>query len=247
MKLTFLMIFLSSLCLAGESQLKSLPRRSASQVTSKKIVAQNVKTKQSSALMDALTRIEEQNHKINRELGVYQQNPAVWDYTHQFDFKTGSALVGRLLNSVVSSNLESPILVEIYPDQGLPEGSRFSCMGNSQGKRVQAVCNRLIMIDADLEYEVNVIVLNRDGSSGIKADYFYTGKEQSMTGGFASSVLPLGNLASKATQNSLWGGLGETGNEVSQSMKSETQGKESKAYIKAGKEVIVYFRERFKL
>ena len=244
MKLTFLMMILSTWCLAGESQLKFLPRRTTSP---KKVVLQKVQVKQSSPVMDALNRIEEQNFKINTELGLYQQKPAIWDFTNQFDFKTGTAFVGILLNSVVSTNLESPMLVEIYPDQGLPEGSKFSCLGSNQGKRVLALCNRLIMPEAELEYEVNVIVLNRDGSSGIKADYFYTGKEQSISGGIAASILPLGNLATKATQNSLWGGLSESGNEITESMKSETQARDSKAYIKAGKEVIVYFRERFKL
>lgn len=244
MKHTFLILLLSSICLAGEPQLKFLPKRGP---MTKKNISQKVSTIKSSSLMNSLKRIEDQNHKINAELGVFQQRPAIWDYTNQYDFKTGSALLGRLLNSVVSSNLDSPILVEVYSDQGLPEGTKFSCLGTGGGKRVYAVCNRLIMANSDEEYKVDVMVLNRDGSSGIKADFFYTGKEQSVSGSLASSALPLGSLASRATQNSIWGGIGETGNELSESMKSETSGKESKAYIKAGKEVIVYFKERFKL
>lgn len=244
MKFILFIFILSSVCLAGESQLKILPRKAASKMSNRKTVIQS---RPNSKLMEALNRIEEQNLKINTELGIYQQNPGVWDFTHQFDFKTGTALVGILMNSVVSTNLESPILIEVYPNQGLPHRSKFSCTGISQGKRVAALCNRLIIPEADLEYEVNVIVLNRDGSSGIKPDYYYTGKEESFSGNLASSLLPLGNLASKGSQSSLWNGLGESGNEITQSMKSETSNKESKSYIGAGKEVIVYFRERFKL
>ena len=70
---------------------------------------------------------------------------AVWDFTTKYDVKTGTAIRAILLNSVVSSNLESPMLVEtVEAFSGIPEGTKFSCSGATKNKRVLAVCNKLV-------------------------------------------------------------------------------------------------------
>jgi hypothetical protein len=201
-----------------------------------------------------------QNKKINEGLGLYLEKPAVFDFTNQFDFKTGTVFRARLLNSIVSTNLESPLLVEVYAEQGLPDGSKFSCMGVTKYKRVVAACNRLIIPEIDSEYDIQVSVLNLDGSSGIKADYIYTGKEEFIAGSVASSfargmielqtdriATPMGELTRNTAKNRLMNGVLNSTDDLNSMMKSEMQSREPKVYVKAGKDVLIYFHERFKL
>lgn len=253
---TILLIFLSGWCWAGESQLKILPPRLK--------VAPIRQAKTTQLRVDptdkALLRLEEQNRKINEALGIHQQKPAIWDFTNNYDFKTGTVFKGILLNSIVSTNLESPLLVQVKENQGLPSGSKFSCIGVTKYKRVVAACNRLIIPDEDREFEVQVSLLNPDGSSGLKANYYYTGKEEFVAATVATSFArgmielqterlstPLGELTTNTSKNRLLNGaLGAT-DEINNLMKSEMQNKEPKVYVEAGKEVLVYFHERFKL
>jgi hypothetical protein len=243
----FILIF-STLCFADESVLKIIKPK----VTQRR-------TSQSSG-GTSIDRLIKQNQAINESLGLYLDNPAIFDFTNQFDFKTGKVFKARLLNSIVSTNLESPLLVEVYADQGLPIGSQFSCVGVTKLKRVVAACNRLIIPEMDSEFDVQVSLLNSDGSSGIKADYFYTGKEEFVAGSVASSfargmielqtdriATPLGELTQNTAKNRLMNGILNSTDEVNGLMKSEMQTKEPKVYIKSGKEVLVYFHQRFKL
>ncbi|MFP5386973.1 MAG: TrbI/VirB10 family protein [Bacteriovoracia bacterium] len=256
MKTTILLILLSGLCWAGEAQLKILPPR--------RKVAPKAQTRTTRPQVNptdkALLRLEEQNRKINEALGIHQQKPAIWDFTNHYDFKTGTVFRGILLNSIVSTNLESPLLVQVKENQGLPRGSKFSCVGVTKYKRVVAACNRLIIPDEDLEFDVQVSLLNPDGSSGLKADYYYTGKEEFVAATVATSFArgmielqterlstPLGELTANTSKNRLLNGaLGAT-DEINNLMNSEIQNKEPKVYVEAGKEVLVYFHERFKL
>ena len=101
--------------------------------------------------------------------------------------KTATVLKGRLLNSIVSTNLESPMVVEIHPDQGLPEGSILSCLGMTKLKRVVSGCSRLITPGSTgEEFDVEVSLLNTDGTAGITGEYF-SGKELYVAGMIASS------------------------------------------------------------
>lgn len=256
MKFTILLLFLSVISWAGDSQLKILaPRRKIK-------IVNPIKKKSSEKSTDhpALLRLEEQNRKINEALGIHQLKPAIWDFTNQYDFKTGSVFKGILLNSIVSTNLESPLIIQVKENQGLPSGSKFSCIGVTKYKRVVAACNRLIIPNEDKEFEVQVSLLNIDGSSGLKADFYYTGKEEFIAATIATSFAkgmidlqaeristPLGELTSNTSKNRILNGaLGAT-DEINNLMKSEMQNKEPKVYIEAGKEVLVYFHERFKL
>lgn len=256
MKTTILLILLSGLCWGGEPQLKILPPR--------RKVAPKAQTRtihpQVNPTDKALLRLEEQNRKINEALGIHQQKPAIWDFTNHYDFKTGTVFRGILLNSIVSTNLESPLLVQVKENQGLPRGSKFSCVGVTKYKRVVAACNRLIIPDEDREFNVQVSLLNPDGSSGLKADYFYTGKEEFVAATVATSFArgmielqterlstPLGELTANTSKNRLLNGALRATDEINNLMKSEMQNKEPKVYVEAGKEVLVYFHERFKL
>lgn len=250
-----LIILLSGICWAGESSLKILrPKAKKSEQAPKRVIS-----KVRSGFDINLKRLQEQNEKINRELGIYQEKPAVWDFTDQFDFKTGTVFKGILLNSIVSTNLESPLLVQVKMGQGLPNGTKFSCIGVTKYKRVIAACNRLIIPNEDQEYEVQVSLLNRDGSSGLKADYAYTGQEEFVAASVATSfargmievqtqrlATPLGELTSNTAKNRILNGALSATDEVNSLMKQEMQNKEPKIYVEAGKEVLIYFHERFK-
>lgn len=213
-----------------------------------------------SEVLNTLRKIEAQNEKLNSELGVLNNKPSVWDFTNQFDFQTGTVFKALLLNSVVSTNLETPLLVEIEPGQGVPSGTKFSCTGVTKHKRVVSACNRLIIPNAQDEYEVQVSLLNTDGSSGLKADYYYTGKEEFVAATVASSfargvielqtdriATPLGQLTTNTAKNRVMNGALNSLDEVNGMMKEEMQSREPKVYIGAGKHILVYFHERFKL
>jgi hypothetical protein len=262
MKFTILALLLSSSSWAGEPLLKILKPTSKRISNQQVIKASNTRSSvtQHRRLEDPFRKLEEQNEKLITQLGQYQSNPAVWDYTIEVNFGTGSVLKGLLLNSVVSTNLESPMLVKVHPGQNLPEGTLLSCAGVTKYKRVMAACDRLIMPDSDIEYPIQVSLLNPDGSSGIKADYYYTGKEEyiaaSIATSFARGVIelqtdriatPLGQLTTNTSKNRLLNGVLGSTDEMNNLMKSEMQSKEPKAFIKAGKEVIVFFHERLKI
>lgn len=210
-----------------------------------------------------LDKIQAQGLRVDAALGKFQQRSGVWDFTSEFDFKTGTTIKGILLNSVVSTNLESPLLVEVLEGEGLPSGSKFSCMGVTKFNRIMSACNKLILSVGngknDAEFEVKVSLLNRDGSSGLKADEIYTGKEEYVAASIATAfsrgmieaqteriVSPFGELATNNAKNRLKGGLLDSLGESNEIMKSEMQSKEPKAYVKSGREVLIYFHERFK-
>lgn len=189
------------------------------------------------------------------------KNPAIWDFTLEYDFKTGTVLKGRILNSIVSTNLESPLIVEIFLDQGLPEGTIFSCTGTTKHKRVVAACNRMITPGhGGDEFSVVTSLLNTDGSAGIKADYFYSGKEELVAGAIAFSfargviensqdriATPLGQTTPDTIKNNYLNGVLGATDELTNMMRQEMQTREPKVFIKAGKPILIYFNQRFKI
>lgn len=209
---------------------------------------------------DVLKSLVIQNERANELLGKYQQKSGIWDFTNQFDFKTGTVIRGTLLNSVVSTNLESPLLVEVESDEILPSKTIFSCKGVTKFNRVMAACNKLIVPDKDQEYEVQVGLLNLDGSSGLRADEVYTGKEEYIASSIATAfsrglielkterlASPFGEITANTAKNRLTNGLLGSMDEANNIMKDEMQNKEPKVFINSGRPVLIYFYERFKL
>lgn len=207
----------------------------------------------------AVKRLNHQGQKIENLLGKFQERSGIWDFTNQYDFKTGTVIKGVLLNSVVSTNLESPLLVEVLDGEALPSGTRFSCKGVTKLKRVMSVCNKLITPNDQEEFAVQVSLLNVDGSSGLKADEVYTGKEEYVAATVATAfskglielnterlASPLGELTVNNRKNRLANGVLNSLDETNDLMNSEMKSKEAKAYIKAGKPVLIYFQERFR-
>lgn len=255
-KILSFLIFLS-FRIYSQDELKILTPRKKAAIT-KQRRATRAKERRPNA--DVLTLIQKQGEKTNELLGKYQNKGGIWDYTNEFDFKTGTVIRGRLLNSVVSTNLESPLLVEVESTGLLPEKTLFSCKGVTKYTRVMAACNKLIIPEKDEEYEVQVGLLNLDGSSGLRADEVYTGKEEYVAATVATAFSrglielkterlagPLGELTTNTAKNRLTNGLLNSLDETSNIMKDEMQSKEPKVYIKAGRSVLIYFYERFKL
>ena len=192
-------------------------------------------------------------------MGRFQKKAGVWDYTNQYDFKTGTTVKGILLNSIVSTNLESPLIVEVQDGERLPVGTRFSCKGVTKLKRVLAVCDKLITPTDDEEFEIEASLLNTDGSSGIRPDGISTGKEEYIAGTIATAfskglieigteriASPLGELTANTRKNRVTNGLLNSLDETNNIMNSEMKTREPKAYIEAGRPVLIYFNRRFK-
>lgn len=232
---------------------KSVPSKKVSKDSSRKRVAVIPGS-------DVLKSLVMQNERANELLGKYQQKSGIWDFTNQFDFKTGTVIRGTLLNSVVSTNLESPLLVEVESGEILPSKTMFSCKGVTKFNRVMAACNKLIVPDKDQEYEVQVGLLNLDGSSGLRADEVYTGKEEYIASSIATAfsrglielkterlASPFGEITANTAKNRLTNGLLGSMDEANNIMKDEMQNKEPKVFINSGRPVLIYFYERFKL
>ena len=64
-----------------------------------------------------LKRIHEENEKLNKLIKEQSYGPIIWDGTRKIE--TTKTLKGLLLNSIVSTNLESPLLVQVFRDQGI--------------------------------------------------------------------------------------------------------------------------------
>lgn len=179
------------------------------------------------------------------------------DYTNSFDVLSGSVLRGRILNSIVSSNLESPIVVEVIESNfAIPNGSKFICGGVTKNKRVTGVCDKLVT-DSD-EYQVNVTLLNTDGTSGLTGEV-YSGKEKFMVGAvgtaFLRSALEIsqdrlpthtGEMVKSTAKNKLLGGTMGSLDQGIQIMADEMKTEEVKISIDAGKEILIFFNQRFK-
>ncbi len=198
--------------------------------------------------------------QLDRFIEKYRDKPAIWDFTSSYDFKTASVLRGRLLNSIVSTNLESPMVVEVHGSQGFPDGTLLNCLGMTKYKRVIAGCNRIITPGAGgEEHSVEVSLLNTDGTAGLTGEY-YSGKELYVAGMIASSfargsielsqsrlATPAGEVKLNSARNRYLEGVLNSADEASDLMKKEMQTTEPKVFISAGKEVLIFFNQRFKI
>ena len=175
-------LFISSLC--AQVNIQKRERKTDSVSNSKSSGRNNTKNVTQSKDLEELSK---SSQRLGEFIEKYRDRPAIWDFTNSYDFKTASVLRGRILNSIVSTNLESPLVVEVHSDQGLPDGTLLSCLGMTKYKRVIAGCNRLITPGAaGEEYDVETSVLNTDGTAGLTGEY-YSGKELYVAGMIASS------------------------------------------------------------
>ena len=184
---------------------------------------------------------------LERRTGV----PVIWEQGAKI--LTGKVVRGTLLNSIVSTNLSSPILVLAHPGQGLPPKTKFSCSGMTQNKRVLTLCSK--MVTQDKEIPIVAQILNLDGTSGLLGEYD-DGKEELIMGAIASDFAqgmlsaaqtklasPFGAIREDSLKNQLMQGGIQSGRTTSDILLEEAKTTEPIVTVNAGEEVLVYFME----
>jgi len=196
-------------------------------------------------------KLHEENERINKLIESQSYSPIIWDGSKKIE--TTRTIKGLLLNSVVSTNLESPLLVQVFRDQGLPIGTKFSCRGITSNKRVLTYCDR--MITPSKEVPVKVQILNTDGSSGLRGEYS-DNKESYIAGAVlsdlghgiisasVSKLAPGINGASEINEKAqIIEGLANSSRTTTELLQNEMKSQEPKVFIEAGKPVLIYFME----
>ena len=209
--------------------------------------------KRNSVEMNALKKLSEQNVALLKLLQIKanEEKPFIWDGTKKIE--STKVIRGLLLNSVVSTNLESPLLVESLDNSVLPSGTKFRCTGVTKNKRVLTVCDR--MITPSKEVEVKAQVLNIDGTAGLRGEY-NDGKDSYIAGAIVSEfakgvisaskdkvVLPLGSIDSDSEKNKVLEGLASSMSTTTDLITDSMKSQEPKVFIEAGKPVLIFFME----
>ncbi len=200
-----------------------------------------------------LQTIAKQNAELKALIPAKSNRPLISD--NSLEFVTGTVIKGQMLNSVVSTNLESPILVAPLAGERLGENSRFSCTGTTKHKRVIAACN--LLVKNGREYEIETDILNLDGSSGIRGEY-YEGQEGYVAGMLAAEIakgiigIPAAKINSQnggmelpRHKNQLISGLLDGASLGTDTLKNQMNTTEPVVFINAGTQVLIYFKRRF--
>jgi hypothetical protein len=200
---------------------------------------------------EVLKKIIENNKKLNSLLQNRSGIPVIWEKGGAI--KTGKIFRGTLLNSVVSSNLATPVIIWAHEGQGLLPKTKFICQGVTQHKRVFTLCNK--MVNQEKEIAISAQVLNLDGSSGLVGDYD-DGKEELIAGAvisdFSQGMLsvaqsrvasPFGAMRDDTIKNQLLQGAIESGRTTSDVLLEEMKTKEPIVTVDSGIDVLVYFME----
>jgi len=218
-------------------------------VAKKKLEQRKHKNRDSDLIL--LKKIQEQNAELLKRIGIPDEKFVVWDGSQRIE--SGKVIKGLLLNSVVSTNLESPLMVQVYSGYGLPDGTKFICKGVTKNKRVLTICDRMIM--PTKEVSVKVQILNPDGTSGLRGEY-NDGKDSYIAGAviteFAKGVLsaskstfqtPFGSINDVNDKNKILEGLANSAQTTTDVLLDEYKNQEPKVFIEAGKEVLIFFME----
>ena len=185
----------------------------------------------------SLSRLSKQNDRIEQLLLKRKEKPNFHDNTLSY-LPVGATLKARLLNSVISDNLGSPILVESLDDTVMPQGARISCLGERNQKRVYITCSLLILNNR--EYPIEAQMLNLDGSAGLKGE-IYDGHEQDIAAKFSASILKgVAKVGKKHHLDIIPQGIADIIGEDSTAPKFVVG-------IQAGTNVLIYFKKGVKL
>lgn len=201
-------------------------------------------TPKQSSKINVLDNIQFQNAKIESLLSQRLVNPYFVDGTNSFNINTGSVFNGFLLNSIVSSNLASPLLIMSSDRKIFPTGVKFDCHGQAQKNRILVSCESIII--QDNQYEVVVEILNMDGSAGLVGE-IYTGDEQYIIATGAMDIISEAtNLTNSASP--LMHGILKAAESTTNFARSKIQNEATPTiYVKAGMPVLIYFKKAFKL
>ena len=186
----------------------------------------------------ALSRLSNQNKRIEQLLLKRNNRPNFYDNTTSFGLSVGTTIQAHLLNSIISDNLDSPILIEVSNDAVFPIGTRFSCSGRQRKIRVYVAC-KLIILEGR-EYPLEAKVLNLDGSAGLKGKIF-TGNDQRVASTLSTSIIK--ELANRLNNRQ----LKVIPSEISQIIdENSADSQESIVQIEAHDRVLVYLTKGFR-
>lgn len=200
---------------------------------------------------DVLEKLIENNKRLNELLRTRSSHPIIWE--GQGQILTGKTFRVTLLNTIVSTNQASPVLVAAKPGQGLPFNSKFSCQALAQNKRVFCLCNKLIT--SNTEIPIQAQLLNLDGSSGLEGQY-EDGREELIAGAvisnFSQGMLsaakdrvstPFGEMQGNSPKNQILQGAINSGHTTTEILLDEMNSTVPVITIEAGTEVLIYFME----
>ncbi len=200
---------------------------------------------------DLLKNLIQNNKKLNELLKARTALPVIWEGQKQI--LTGKTYRGTLLNTIVSTNQATPVLVRANLNQGLPYNSKFACQSMTQNKRVFCLCNKLITTTKELAIVAQL--LNLDGSSGLQGVY-EDGKEDLIAGAvisdFSAGMLsaaqnrtttPFGSMQDNSAKNQLLQGAINSAGSTSEILLDEMKNAVPVITIEAGTEVLIYFME----
>lgn len=246
--IAILIIALGSFALKAEEN-KARPR--ITRMNKTKVIKTHVTKQRRDHHGEILKKILEDNKRINSLLQSRSSVPVIWEQRARI--LTGKVFRGTLLNSIVSTNLASPVVVMAHPNQGLPYKTKFSCQGSTQNKRVITICNK--MVTTEKEIPIQAQLLNTDGSSGLEGIYD-DAKDQLIAGAvisdFAQGMLsgaqsrigsPFGAVRDDSAKNQVLQGFIESGRTTSDILLDEMKTAEPVVTIEAGEEVLIYFME----
>ena len=135
-------------------------------IDQKKDVAKSKKISNNSMLKQ---QIEYYKNKANTYKRLSEVNQNSFDLYDDFKkFRSGDMIKGHLFNYVLSTNLNTPIIVIPESDR-IPEGSKVLCEGRVFQKRVAAQCSKVITPTNIIQ--INATLLSQDGSYGLVGKY----------------------------------------------------------------------------
>ncbi len=185
-----------------------------------------------------ITAIKEQNKKIQKLLeNVTKEELVTWERKNSPT--SGMIIKGRLTNSLLSSNLESPAIIDLTGPKF--QGQKLHCLAVAQNQRIQINCH--LLIAKNQNKKINAKILELDGSCGLRGltvsnGEFSLGKSILASIGQGLSLL----LGRKSESPGIKGlnGLKESAEEYSSNSLSSSK---EKILVKGNREVLIYVQD----
>ena len=193
--------------------------------------------------------LEAENKSLKKIANMRLSRPDIWEDNALF--RTGDMISGKTFLSILSTNLDSPIVIIPSSNPNIPDGSKVLCKGRTKHKRVMVSCNKLVT--PQYTVDIDAVLLESDGTFGLSGQY-YSGKEEFIAGvlatEFTKGVLStqqdrldtvIGTVTKNNTRNQLLNGLITSSSAATDMMREEMQSKEPKVFISRNKKVILFF------
>lgn len=215
-------------------------------------IKQGTKTKEKGDTHASLFKqVLRSNQKIKEILEAKTKEPLIWEGENKI--LSGKIFYGTVLNSIVSTNLATPVIVLADANQGLPHKTKFICQGVTLNERVQSSCHK--MVTSLKEVSVQAQLLNTDGSSGLlgrvddkKAELIAGALASDFSKGVLSVAssrvaTPFGEINDGSSKNQIYGGMIESAKTTSDVLLDEYKNQEPVVTVNAGYRVLIYFME----